>query len=71
MKMHVYDIKNVGQRVYVEGVRKRRNGDKWETIPVSTSFDKEYFAQNVKQLKFPIVIDVKFVKGIGAQFNNG
>ena len=69
MKLHVYDIKNVGQRVYVEGVRKRKNGNKWDTIPVSTSFDKEYFAQNVKQLKFPIVIDVKFVKGIGAQFN--
>ena len=69
MKLHVYDIKNVGQRVYVEGVRKRKIDNKWQTIPVQTSFDKEYFTQNVKQLKFPIVLDIKFVKGVGAQIN--
>lgn len=69
MKLYVYDIRNVGERVYVEGVRKRKVGNTWDVYPFKTSFDKEYFTKNVKQLKFPIVFDIKLVKGIGAQFN--
>lgn len=69
MKLHVYDISQHNNRVYVEGVRKRKDGNNWVAIPFKTSFDKEYFAQNVKQLKFPIVLDIKLVKGVGAQFN--
>lgn len=69
MKIFVYDIRNVGKRVYVDGVRKRKVGNTWEVYPFNTSFDKEYFTTNVKQLKFPIVLDIKLVKGVGAQFN--
>lgn len=69
MKLHVYDIKTVNDRVYVSGVRKRTIDGKWKTIPVETSFNKDYFNEKVKSAKFPIVFDIKFVKGIGAQFN--
>lgn len=69
MKLHVSEIKTVNNRVYVEGIRKRKDGNKWQSIPVQTSFDAKYFADHVKSLKFPIVFDIKFVKGVGAQFN--
>lgn len=69
MKLHVYNISEHNDRVYVEGVRKRKDGDKWQTIPLQTSFKKDYFMQNVKSIKFPFVLDLKFVKGVGAQFN--
>ena len=67
--MHVYDIKQTQNRVFVEGVRKFRDNGNWVTRPISTSFEPKYFAEHVKQLKFPIVFDIKFVKGVGAQFN--
>lgn len=68
MKIHVSNIKQTPTRIYVEGIRKFNNNGKWESRYVNTSFDPKYFADHVKQLKFPIVFDVKFVKGVGAQF---
>lgn len=69
MKIHVSDIQQHGSRVYVEGIRKVQIDGKWTNRCVSTSFPYEYWKENVKQLKFPIVLDVSFVKGVGARLN--
>ena len=69
MKLHVSDIKTIGNRVFVEGIRNINIAGKWQKRAFTTVFDAQYFADHVKQLKFPIVFDIKLVKGVGAQFN--
>lgn len=69
MKIHVSDIKTVGNRVFVEGIRNVNIGGKWVKTAFTTVFDAKYFSEHVHNLKFPIVFDIKLVKGVGALFN--
>lgn len=73
MKLYVANISSHGDRVYVEGVRHVRVGDKFESRVVNTSFKADVFKDKFKNSpnmkSFPIIIDISFRKGIGAVFN--
>lgn len=70
MKLYVCNIAPHGDRVYVEGIRHVKNGDRFESRVVNTSFKTEEFKKHSDKMKqFPIIIDISFKKGIGAVFN--
>jgi len=69
MRLHAYDIKATEKVVYVHGVRIRKDGNKYDTIPIIVSFKPSEFYSKVKTVKFPFKLDVKFEKGIGATIN--
>lgn len=69
MKIYVANITRHKQRVYVEGIRHVKNGDKFESQVFNTSFPQDYFDSNYKVKTFPVIMDISLVKGKGAIFN--
>lgn len=64
MKIYVAKITKTEKMVYLLGVRIRKENDKYNLIPFDLSVKPENY--NLSESGFPIVADVKLIKGIGA-----
>lgn len=63
MKLYVYNITQSEKMVYLSCVRNIKEGDKYRPLPITVSVKKSDY--NYKVQKFPVVIDVDFIKGKG------
>lgn len=66
MKVKVCDFRNVNSSYWVDGISTFYNNGKYENRIVTLRIAKELFEKSIKlPIKFPLVLDVKFKKGIG------
>lgn len=64
VKLYVYNIAQSEKMVYLSCVRNIKEGDKYRPLPITVSVKKDDYKYQVK--KFPVIIDVDFIKGKGA-----
>lgn len=66
MKVKVYDFRNVNDNYWVNGVSTFYSDNKYNDRLVTLRVNKDMFEKSIKvPVKFPLVLDVKFKKGVG------
>lgn len=66
MKVKVYDFRCVNDNYWVNGVSTFYENKEYINRCVDLRVNKDMFEKNVKvPIKFPLVLDVKFKKGVG------